>query len=38
MTIANSKGERGQPCLVPFAIQNLSDFVPIAKTAADGEE
>lgn len=36
--IANSKGDSGHPCLVPFDIGKESETTPLALTLADGFE
>ncbi|MEE6521061.1 hypothetical protein FKM82_023985 [Ascaphus truei] len=36
MVRAKRRGDKGQPCLVPFRIWNLSEFPPGSFTIADG--
>lgn len=36
ITRTNTRGERGQPCRVPFAIVNFSDWIPFTKMEAEG--
>lgn len=38
ITMANSKGNKGQLYRLPFAIENLSEQIPLTVTIAEGTD